>query len=107
MNRHVLPTVALLFALTHCGSEAPAPPAGDAGAGEAAASADATPQTDTDARVPSGADAAAGPDGGCTASMERCDNVCTDTNSDRYNCGGCDIRCNTAQSCEGGRCYVP
>lgn len=106
MNRHLLPTVALFFALTHCGSEAPLPPTGDAGAADGAVLTDAAPQPDAGAQVSPGADAAATPDGGCAGHLERCGDLCTDTNSDLHNCGGCDIRCNSAQDCAGGLCYV-
>lgn len=104
MNRTLSLSLALFFALTHCGAEAsPSPsPAADAAA-DSAATADAAPVDD--ATRPA-TDVPATPDGGCTGALSRCGDLCTDMNSDRYNCGECDVRCNTSQTCEGGNCTV-
>jgi hypothetical protein len=36
-----------------------------------------------------------------------CAGSCTDTSSDRNNCGGCGVACPPDQGCSGGRCFAP
>ncbi|MFO0606679.1 MAG: SUMF1/EgtB/PvdO family nonheme iron enzyme [Polyangiales bacterium] len=69
---------------------------------------DAAPDADAGPDVPDRPDAApdVAPDGGCGAGRTRCELVCTDTSSDRDNCGVCNSACQANQICSRGACVA-
>ncbi|RPI39301.1 MAG: hypothetical protein EHM53_06180 [Methanoregulaceae archaeon] len=40
----------------------------------------------------------------CPSDRQACDGNCTDTMTDRRNCGGCSVSCTITETCLGGRC---
>jgi len=52
-------------------------------------------------------------DDGCEGTQTRCtypgetEGYCVDLQSDQYNCGGCNVSCDTGQVCTAGTCTEP
>ena len=92
-------TIALLVlfaAVVHCGGDEEL---GGGGAEEVPSKPDAASVSDGASSTPDGASSTA-----CASDQLQCGGVCTTVQSDRANCGGCNVACSDGDVCSSGKC---